>query len=177
MISQLSALSRIVCCEHLPNIMSLPLALVWLLSFSHYPRFVIVIRGEDRNKYWLKSWQLCVEWKLPMCGNRVTKRTQYCVCFANQWVNVLLRFPPFVNTTPRCLNFSTCCSVLPFTFSLHWFGFLERKNISVIVVLNFISAWSHAAENRSHAVHWRPVEKTQAVSTCLQKVSSWSCSF
>jgi len=32
--------------------------------------------------------------------------------------------------------------------------FLERQNVSVFVVLNFISAWSHAAENRSSAC-WR----------------------
>jgi len=46
----------------------------------------------NRDQRWaaekrLKSRQFCVEWKLPFCHNKVTKCTQNCVCFANQWVS------------------------------------------------------------------------------------------
>ena len=39
--------------------------------------------------------------------------------------------PPLVSTTPRYLNFSTCCSVFPRTCSAQWRGFLDRHNTSV----------------------------------------------
>jgi len=42
------------------------------------------------------------------------------------------------------------CIAVYFQLALVWIS--GEKNISVIVVLNFISAWSHAAENRSIAL-------------------------
>ena len=67
----------------------------------------------------------------------------------------LLRLPSLIITTPRYLNFSTCCSGLPFTCSVHCLGLLERHNISVYLVLIFIPARLHAAENRPKEC-WRP---------------------
>jgi len=39
----------------------------------------------------------------------------------------LFRLPSLVNTTPRYLNFSTCCSVLPLICNVHWRGFRLRE--------------------------------------------------
>jgi len=49
------------------------------------------------------------------------------------------------------LNFSTCCSLLPLTCSVHWLGFVVRHNTAMFLVLNIIPARSHATENRSSA--------------------------
>ena len=40
-----------------------------------------------------------------------------------------------MNITPRYLNFSTCCSVLPLTCRIHCLGFLERHNTSIFLNL------------------------------------------
>ena len=48
---------------------------------------------------------------------------------------------------PRCLNFSKCYSVFPHTCRIHCLGRIERNNTYVLLVLIFIPAWSHAAEN------------------------------
>ena len=109
--------------------------------------------GEDRNKNWFKNWQLCGVWKLPFCDHRAIKLTQNWLYFTNPCINFHVQ--SLVNTTPRYLNFSTCCSVLSFICRIHRLGFLERRSTSVFLLLIFIPAWSHAAENRSSAC-WRP---------------------
>jgi len=111
--------------------------------------------GKDQNNDRFENWLLCGVCKLPFCGHGAIKLTQNCVNFTNPYINLLeLRLPPLVNTTPRYLNFSTCCSVLSLTCRIHCLGFVERHNTSVCLVLIFIPAWSHAAENRASAC-WR----------------------
>jgi len=56
---------------------------------------------------------------------------------------------------PRYLNVSTCCSVFPLICRIHCLRPLERHNTSNCLVLIFVPAWSHAAENRPNAC-WRP---------------------
>ena len=53
--------------------------------------------------------------------------------------------PSLLNATPRYLNFSTCFNDTPPTCREHWTGFLERCEASVLEVLIFIPAMSHAA--------------------------------
>jgi len=100
------------------------------------------------------------------------KLTQNYVSFINLCINRLasLRLSSLVNTIPRYLKFSTCCSVLPLTCSVHCLGFIERHNTSIFFVLIFVPAQSHAAEtDRVHAEDH--VEKMLAVPNCPQKVS------
>ena len=68
-----------------------------------------------------------------------------------------LRLLPLVNTTPRHLNLSNCCCVLPFTCRVHCLGFVEteRHSTSIFLVRIFIPARSPTAESRSSAC-WRP---------------------
>jgi len=71
-------------------------------------------------------------------------------------VSILFRLSSLVNNIPRYLNFSTCCSVILLTCSIHWLEIVERRSTSSdLVVLSFIPAWSHAAGNRSSWC-WRP---------------------
>jgi len=57
----------------------------------------------------------------------------------------------FPKTSQRKKFENHCCSELLLHFNIHWSVFLERHNISVILVLIFIPARSHAAEIRSSA--------------------------
>jgi len=78
----------------------------------------------------------------------------------------LFRLPSLVNTTPRNLNVSTCCSVLPLTCRIHCLGRPERHNTSIFLVLIFVPAWSHAAEEKNDQMCTEdPVEKIHACST------------
>jgi len=119
---------------------------------------------------------MCGFWKLPFCHHRAIKLTQNCVCFTNSCMNLLLRIPSHANATPRCLNVSTCCSLLPITCRMHCIGFLERHNTTVFLVLIFIPAWSHTRENRSSA-YWRPCSEDASSTKSSAKKSGWSCSF
>jgi len=122
--------------------------------FSRHLRFMTT--GEDRNKDRFKNWKLCVLWKLPFRHHGAIKLTQICVCFNNPYINPSVPdFRLFVNTTPRYLNVSTCCNVFPLTCRIHCLGRLARHNTSIFLVLIFVPAWSHAAENRSNAC-WSP---------------------
>jgi len=89
----------------------------WVNILSgHYPRFMTI--GKDRNKDRFENWQLWSVWKLPFCAHRAIKLTQNCVSLTNPCINPLgLCLPSHVNTTPRYLNVSTCCNVLPHTLS------------------------------------------------------------
>ena len=50
-----------------------------------------------------------------------------------------------VNATPRYLNFSTCFNNTSPTCREHWTGLLKRCSTSVLKLLIFIPAMSHAA--------------------------------
>ena len=63
-----------------------------------------------------------------------------------------------MNATPRYPNFSICFDDTPPTCREHWTGFLERCRSSVLEVLIFISAMSHAAAKPFNAC-WRPDSK------------------
>jgi len=131
--------------------------------------------GKDQNTNRFENWQLCGVWKLPFCGHRSIKPTHNNVSLINPCINLMaLCLPSIVNTTPRRLNLSTCCSVLSFTCRMHCLGFVERHSTSILLVLIFILARSHAAENRSSAC-WR-VLKWLVVPNRPQKVNCWSCS-
>ena len=83
----------------------------------------------------------------------------------------VFRLPSLVHTTPRCSTFSTCCSVLPLTCSVHCLGFLESHNTSVFLVLIFIPARLHAAESRLSAC-WKPCWENES-STKPAAKSKW----
>ena len=63
--------------------------------------------------------------------------------------------PSLVNANPRYLNFSTCFNDTPPTCREHWTGFLERCNTSILEMLIFIPAMSHAAAKPFNAC-WKP---------------------
>ena len=110
--------------------------------------------GEDRNKNRFNIWKLCVLWKLQFRhhGAKSSRRTAFALPIR---VSIpLFRLPSLVNTTPRYLNVSTCCSVFLLTCREHCFGRLERHNTSIFLELILVPSWSHAAENRSNA-SWR----------------------
>jgi len=89
---------------------------------------------------------LCCFCKLPFYHDGAIKLTQKYVCFLPIRVSIsLFRLPSLVNTTPRYLNVSTCCSVFSLTCRIHC---LERHNTPIFLVLMFVPAWSHAAGNR-----------------------------
>ena len=67
----------------------------------------------------------------------------------------LFQLPSLMNTIPRYLNVFTCYSVLPHTCRIQCLGRLEKHNASILLVVIFVPAWLHAAENRSNAC-WRP---------------------
>ena len=133
---------------------------------------------KDRNKDRFENWQLCGVWKLvlPFCDHRAIKLTQNCFSFANPCINLLA--PPSATrkyATPRCLNVSTCCSVLPLTCSIHCLGFVERRNTSVFLVL--ISFRRGRTQLKTDRVHSEDsVEKMLAVPNRLQQANGWSCS-
>ena len=65
-----------------------------------------------------------------------------------------------VNAIPRYLNFFTCVNDTPSICREHWTEFLERCRFSVLEVLIFVPAMSHAAAKPFNAC-WRPdSEKT-----------------
>ena len=98
----------------------------WQYSFSRHLRFMTT--GEDRDKDRFKNWNLCVFSKLPFGHHGAIKLMRNCVCFTNPCINRFFRLPSLVNTTPRYLNVSTCCSVFPFTCRKHCLGRLKRHN-------------------------------------------------
>jgi len=110
--------------------------------------------GEDRNKDRFKNWQLCGVWKLPFRHHGAMKLTQNWACFTYPCINLFIPTSVTLNTIPRYLNVFTCCSVLRHTCRIQCLGRLERHNASILLVI-FVPAWLHAAENRSNAC-WRP---------------------
>ena len=83
------------------------------------------------------------------------KFTQNCVCFTNPCINSFVPILSLVNTTPRCLKVSNCCSAFLLTCRIHCLGCLERHNTSTFLVLIFVPACSHEADNQSNEC-WRP---------------------
>ena len=78
-------------------------------------------------------------------------------------------FRSLANTTFRCLNFFTCCGILPLTCSIQCLVFVKRHNTSVILVLIFIPTRSPAAENQSIAcwrLCWDDVSSTKSSAKC-----------
>ena len=67
----------------------------------------------------------------------------------------LFCLPLLVNETPRYLNFSHCFSGTSSIWRKHCFGRLDRRMVSVFVVLIFIPTTEHASENLSRAC-WIP---------------------
>ena len=123
-----------------------------------------MIKDQNRNKDRFKNWQFCGFCKLSFREHRGIKLTQHCLCFTNTWINLLV-LPSLINTIPTCMNVAVCYSVLPLTCSIHCLGFLGRHNISTFLVLVFIPAWSHAAENRSSTCWgpcWEDVNSTKS---------------
>ena len=112
-------------------------------SFSRHLRFMTT--GEDRNKDRFGNWKLCVLWKLPFCHHRAIKLTHNFFALPISVSIPVFGLSSHVNTTPRYLNLSTCCSEFPFTCRKHCLWCLKRHNISISLVLNFVPVWSHAA--------------------------------
>ena len=91
------------------------------------------------------------------------------------WSSSSSCLPSLVNATPRYLNFSTCFSGAPFTCNTHWSGFLERWSTSVLAVLIFIPAASHASAKLFNACR-RPdsVEESRTKSSAKQQTTNFA---
>jgi len=96
-----------------------------------------------------------MNWNLLFCDHRAIKLTQNRVCFINPCISLLIPSSVTREYHPEVLEFLHLPHLLPLTCGIHCLGFLERQNISVLYVLIFIPAWSHAAQNRSSTC-WRP---------------------
>ena len=89
------------------------------------------------------------------------KTTEWCkarnaaLALPDRASNFLFCFPSLVNATPRYLNFSTCFNDTPPTCREHWTEFLKRWRTSVLEVVIFIPAKSHAVAKPFDAC-WRP---------------------
>ena len=91
------------------------------------------------------------EWrKARMSGFGITG-----LALLDQTTNSSSCLPSLVNVTPRYLNFSTCFNDTQPTCKEHCPGFLERGSTSVLEVLIFIRAMSHAAAKPFDEC-WRP---------------------
>ena len=78
--------------------------------------------------------------------------------------------PSLVNVTPRYFNFSTCFNDTQPTCRKHWTGFLERCKTSVLEMLIFIPAISHAGARPFNAC-WR-LDSEEASKTKLSAKNS-----
>jgi len=132
--------------------------------------------GEQRNKDWSKNWQLCDVWKLSLCNYEAKKITQNCVSFTNPVSISLFCFPSLVNIIPRYLNFSTCFSVLSLNCSANWLGFLDRHNISIVLMLSFIPLYRTKLKINQMYIEG-PDQRMQVAANSLQKANGWSCNF
>jgi len=110
--------------------------------------------GENRNKDRFKNWKLCVLWKPPFRHYGTITLTQICVCFNNPCINLSVSdfrhswIPPQKTWTslPAAVYFRSLAEYLPRACC-------ETKYLHFIVLI-FVPAWSHAAENWSNAC-WR----------------------
>ena len=77
--------------------------------------------------------------------NEWCKACTTALALRDQTCNSLSCLPSLVSTTPRYLKFSTCFNDTSPTCRKHWTGFFKRYRTSVLEVLIFILAMSHAA--------------------------------
>ena len=150
--------------SHHGLITKIPLCFVHLRCyFAHYPRFKII--GKDRNKDRFKNWRFCCA-GLSFCDHRAIKFTKNCVIVSN--LSISLIAPPSATRQYHhyVLEFLHLLQCIPLTCSIHCLWFVERHNTLVFLVLIFILAWSHAAEN------WEDASSTKSSA----KVSGWYCS-
>ena len=75
--------------------------------------------------------------------------------FSDEKCNFPSCLSSLVNVTPRYLNFFNCFNDTPYTCRKNWTEFLGRSITSVLEVLIFIPAMSHAAAKPFNAC-WRP---------------------
>jgi len=120
-------------------------------------------RWRTRNNSWWKQSLIVLlashhdrTKQVRICRHGILSLDDICAAFPWAWI-------PHQGI---CLNFSTCCSVLPLTCSVHRLSFLERHNTLVLSVLILIPAWSHAEENISSAC-WRPCSEDESSTKSL----------
>jgi len=121
--------------------------------FGHYPRFKTI--GKDRNKDRFTNWQLYGV-GLSFRDHTAIKLMKNCVIFGNPSISLIA--PPSVTCKYHhyVLTFlHLLLQCIPLTCSIRCLWFVERHNTSIVLVLIFILAWSHAAESWSSAC-WRP---------------------
>ena len=134
--------------------------------------------GEGRNKDRFKNWKLCVLWKSPFRHYGTITLTQICVCFNNPCINPSVPdlrhswIPPKKTLTSllAAVYFRSLAEYLPWACC-------ETKYLHFIVLI-FVPARSHAAENRSNAC-WRSCwedPSMHAVPIRPQKTNGSSCS-
>jgi len=82
------------------------------------------------------------------------KVTQNCVCLTNPCINLLVPSSVTREYHPNILELLSALSLICYAHMLQ-FGFLERHNTSIFLVIILFPAWSQATENRSSAC-WRP---------------------
>jgi len=84
--------------------------------------------------------------KAPVLPPQSDKAHAELRCFANPCINLLVRPSVTREYHPKLFELLDLrCSVLPLTCTIHCLGFMERYHTSVLLLLIFILAWSHAA--------------------------------
>ena len=124
-----------------------------LYSLRHCPRFMT--EGDDPNKDGFKA-EICGVWKLSFCGHRAMMLTKHCVYSSSPSINLFVlpsitrgrEYHPKVLELLQLLQ----CNATHLQKTLP--EFLGRHNTSVFLVLIFVLAWSHAAENQSLRLHF-----------------------
>jgi len=135
--------------------------------FCHCLRFKII--GKDQNIDRFKNWQFYGA-GLSFCDHRAISLMKNCVIFSNPSINLIA--PPSVIRKYHyyALEFLHLLQCIPLTCGIHCLWFVERYNTSVVLVLIFILAWSHTAENWSSAC-WRPCWEDASNTKSSEKLS------
>ena len=139
-ISQLRTLSRSDTPWTLRKIPSLPL-LPEIALFHSLPKIREHVWGSEKKRL-ENGWFFSVG-KLPFCDYRALNLTQNCLCFTNQWINLLVMFTVTSEHHPKVLG---PLPILQFIASylqrtLAWFSGETCCNTSVFSVI-VIPAWS-----------------------------------
>ena len=121
---------------------------------------------ENGDKIQFENWELCLFWQFAFHDNRTVQSSHYCTSLAYSGMQFFILPSVTRKCNPKILELFICFSVVPFTCSTHWSGFLQRWSTSVPAVLIFILAVLHASAKLFNA-RWRPdsVEESKTKSS------------
>ena len=116
---------------------------LWSYSFDHYPRFMT--KDEDGYKNDFEIWALCLLQQFSFNDNQIVQSLHYCTILVHSGIqNVVLS-----SVTGECnSNKLNCFNVAPFICNTHWLRFLGRWITSILALLIFIPAMSHASAKK-----------------------------